>query len=172
MTEKEIIKYFNIILLSDKDDKFFNIYECLVPLHLKCDTKKEREYFNDLVEEIGDFAKRRNYFQQFKNGSFALTSKGEKAKRKGGHYELEKHESDKESKEDEILNLEGKLKKFELKIGNRIIINSLIITLLNFVITISTIKFWEFDKNNSRQEIQVSKPINLKNNGISKDSLN
>ncbi|SHI30277.1 hypothetical protein SAMN04488096_1014 [Mesonia phycicola] len=62
MNESEIVKYFNIVLLSEKDDKFFNIYECLVPKHLKYETKDEKEYFNELSEKIADFLKSRKYF--------------------------------------------------------------------------------------------------------------
>lgn len=169
MNEKKVIEYFNIVLLSQKDDKFFSIYECLVPTHLKCDTEKEKEYFNNLYEQISDFSTRRNYFKKFDNGSFELTPKGEKAKRKGGHYELEKYEIDKEDKQDEILGLETRLKKFELKFGNKILVIGIIFTALNFAITIVTLEFWKHGENRNELEMQIVKPT--KKDKI-KDSLN
>jgi len=172
MEEKEIIQYFNIVLLSKKNDKSFIIYECLVPKHLKYKTHEEIEYFKNLEREIIEFAKSRKYFNQFGNGSFELTSKGEKAKRKGGHFELEKYENDKEDKQDEILDLDGKLKKFELKFGNKILVIGIVFTILNFLVTLGTLEFWKRGENLSEQKTQVRTPIKIEKAEIIKDSLN
>lgn len=172
MNKTEIVKYFNIVLLSEKDDKFFSIYECLVPKHLKYETKYEKEYFKELSEKITDFSKSRKYFNQFGNGSFELTPKGEKAKRKGGHFELEKYENDKEDKQDEILDLDGKLKKFELKFGNKILVIGIVFTILNFLITFATLEFWKRGENKSEQKMQVTNPVKIEKVETIKDSLN
>lgn len=172
MNETEIVKYFNIVLLSEKDDKFFSIYECLVPKHLKYETKDEKEYFNELSEKITDFSKSRKYFNQFGNGSFELTPKGEKAKRKGGYFELEKYENDKEDKQDEILDLDRKLKKFELKFGNKILVIGIVFTILNFLITFATLEFWKRGENKSEQKTQVTNPVKIEKVETIKDSLN
>ncbi|WP_445749909.1 hypothetical protein [Polaribacter sp.] len=172
MNEIEIVKYFNIVLLSEKDDKFFNIHECLVPKHLKYETKQEKEYFGNLETEIIEFAKSRKYFNQFNNGSFELTDKGEKAKRKGGHFEFEKYENNKENKIDEILDLDIKLKKFELKFGNKILVTGIVFTVLNFLITFATLEFWKRDENKNEQKKQVVNPKKIEKQETIKDSLN
>jgi len=172
MNEKEIVKYFNIVLLSEKDDKSFSIYKCLVPKHLKHETKYEKEYFNELNDEITDFSKSRKYFNQFGNGSFELTPKGEKAKRKGGHFELEKYENDKKDKQDEILDLDGSLKKFELRFGNKILVIGIVFTILNFAITLATLELWKGGENKNEQKTQVKTPIKIEKEEIIKDSLN
>lgn len=57
--------------------------------------------------------------------------------------EIERTKQEKRlSKSDELLDLDLKLKTFESKIKNRIIIAGFIITILSFLITILTLKFW------------------------------
>ena len=50
--------------------------------------------------------------------------------------------AEREAKSDKIMDLDLKLKKFESKIGKKLIITGFIITFLNFLITILTIEFW------------------------------
>jgi hypothetical protein len=90
MDNKTIIKYFNIVLLSEKDDNFFDVYDILVPRYLKIDTTEKRAYFTDLKSEIIEFGKAEGYFNQFGNGSCELTKKGKLAKQKGGHLKYQK----------------------------------------------------------------------------------
>lgn len=172
MNKTQIVEYFNIVLLSEKDDKSFSIFECLVPKHIKYETKAEKEYFEELSEKITDFSKSREYFKQFGNGSLELTDKGEKAKRKGGHFEFEKYLNDKEDKQDEILYLDSRLKNFELNFGNKILIIGIIFTVLNFLITFVTLEFWKRDENMNEQKKQVTNPIKIEKVKIVKDSLN
>jgi hypothetical protein len=159
MNEKEIVKYFNLVLLSEKNDKFFDIYECLVPKYLGYETPEEKQFFNEIDREITEFAKSRKYFNQFENDSFELTDKAEKAKRKGGHFELEEYENKKEDKRDEILDLDFRLKKFESKFGNKILIAGIIFTVLNFLITFATLEFWKHEENKNKQKTQVENPL-------------
>ena len=74
MDNKTIIKYFNIVLLSEKDDSFFDVYDSLIPKYLKVDTNEQRKYFNDLKSEIIEFGKAEKYFNQFDNGSCELNT--------------------------------------------------------------------------------------------------
>jgi hypothetical protein len=62
----------------------------------------------------------------------------------------------KEEKQDEILDLDVTLKRFESKIGRKIIIAGIIISILNFVITIYTIKISEKSVDNSKKVEQVN----------------
>jgi len=98
--------------------------------------------------------------------------KGEKAKMRGGHFELEKYENVKESKQDEILYLDGKLKNFELKFGNKILVIGIVFTILNFLITFATLEFWKRGENKSEQKTQVTTPIEIEKVKTIKDSLN
>lgn len=91
MKEEIVIKYFDIVLLSEKKDSFFDIYDSLVPKYLKVNTKSEKEYFFDLKDEIIEFAKYEKYFNQFPSGHCELTDKGKKAKKKGGHLQYEEY---------------------------------------------------------------------------------
>jgi hypothetical protein len=175
MNEIEIVKYFNVVLLSEKDDKFFNIHECLVPKHLKYETKYEKEYLDELEGKITEFSKSRKYFNQFKNGSFELMPKGEKAKRKGGHFELEKYENNKEDKQDELLDLDLKLRRFESKIDSKIKIAGFIILFLSFLITVFTMKIFNNNENtkedNTKKVHQVIDQKSNKDKEILKDTL-
>lgn len=89
MKKETVIKYFDIVLLSEKKDSFFDVYDSLVPKYMNTDTKKEKEYFCDLRDEIIEFAVYEKYFNQFPNGSCELTEKGKAAKKKGGHSKYE-----------------------------------------------------------------------------------
>ncbi|WP_188405385.1 hypothetical protein [Psychroflexus salis] len=92
MDKKVIDKYFNIVLLSDKDDSFFDLYDILVSKHLKVDTNENRKYFINLKSEIIEFGKKEGYFNQFDSGHCELTDKGKLAKKKGGHKKYLKSE--------------------------------------------------------------------------------
>ncbi|WP_340155650.1 hypothetical protein [uncultured Winogradskyella sp.] len=64
-------------------------------------------------------------------------------------------ELERESKQDQILDLDLKLKLFESKIGKRIKVSGFIILVLSFLITVLTIEFWSTDDSNPKQESQV-----------------
>lgn len=64
-------------------------------------------------------------------------------------------EKERESKKDEILDLDIQLKRFESKIGKKLILAGFVITLLSFLITIITLKFW----NNEDELKNEQKPI-------------
>lgn len=52
---------------------------------------------------------------------------------------------ERESKEEQILDLDLKLKRFESRIGRKILLAGFIITVLSFLITILTLEFWNPD---------------------------
>lgn len=83
----------------------------------------------------------------------------------------EKKELNREIKQDKILDLDIKLKHFESRIGNKLIIAGLIITFLSFLITVLTLEFWQTDENNKEQKIQIEKPLLNKKESKSKDNL-
>ncbi len=83
--EKKVIKYFDIVLLSDKKDSFFGVYNILIPKHIKSETKDEIVFSTRLSSEIKDFSEFHGYFEYFKNENCKLTEKGLKAKEKGGY---------------------------------------------------------------------------------------
>lgn len=149
MDEKEVIKYFDIVLLSNKKDSFFSVYEILIENNF---SKKEK-LIHEVFKEIKSFAEFHEYFEYFPNSFCKLTEKGLKAKSKGGHLQLLEYEENKERKQDEILDLDLTLKRFESKIGRKTIVIGIIITLLNFVVTISTIKL---SKSNSKKSMPTN----------------
>lgn len=81
-------------------------------------------------------------------------------------------ESERESKKDEILDLDLKLKRFESKIGKKIIFSGFIITFLSFLITVLTLEFWQTDDNKYEQKNQVEKLLLNNKESKLKDSLN
>jgi len=81
-------------------------------------------------------------------------------------------ELERESKKDKILDLDLKLKRFESKIGKKLILAGFIITFLSFVITVLTLEFWQTDDNKNEQKSQVEKPLSNNKESKPKDSLN
>lgn len=69
--------------------------------------------------------------------------------------DLEKQKAkalEREIKEDKILDLDLKLKSFEAKIGNKIIVAGFIILILSFLISILTVEFWhDCDKHKNKE---------------------
>jgi hypothetical protein len=152
MKEETVIKYFDIILLSEKDDSFFGIYSLLIPEYFS----EDDDSIPELRSEIKRFSEFHEYFEFFPNGNCKLTKIGLKAKGKGGHLKLLEYEENKEKKQDEILDLDVTLKRFESKIGRKIIIAGIIISVLSFLITISTIKLSKNNVDNSKKVEQVN----------------
>ncbi len=152
MKEETVIKYFDIVLLSEKKDSFFSVYQALIPKYFKESDNELHEVFR----EIKSFAEFHKYFEYFPNMNCKLTEKGLKAKSKGGHLKLLEYEENKEKKQDELLDLDVTLKKFESKIGRKIIVAGIIISVLNFLITISTIKLSQNNGDNSKKVEQVN----------------
>jgi hypothetical protein len=103
MKEETVIKYFDIVLLSEKKDSFFDVYDSLVPKYMNASTKPEQKYFSDLKNEIIEFAIYEKYFKQFPNGSCELTKKGKSAKKKGGHLKNEEYIEKKELESKRLL---------------------------------------------------------------------
>jgi len=81
-------------------------------------------------------------------------------------------EIERESKKDEILDFDLKLKRFESRIGKKLIVAGFIITIFSFLITVLALEFWQTDDNKNEQKIQVEKPILNKKESKLKDSLN
>lgn len=134
--------------------------------------KKEFTSVDNLVfEEDDEFKRILSIFEHFKCAEIVITfsdkkrkgiaknSKTLQFKRQGGFKnEFKKEERIKlrEKKQDEILDLDVTLKRFESKIGRKIIVAGIIISVLNFLITISTIKLSENNHNNSKKVEQVN----------------
>ncbi|WP_417619845.1 hypothetical protein [Oceanihabitans sediminis] len=97
-----VIKYFDIILLSNKDDNFFDFYDSLVPNYLNVETSTEKNTYCNLKDKIVDFAKNENYMNVFNNGYCKLTEKGKLAKKKGGHYKFIKFRTKKDKSENKF----------------------------------------------------------------------
>ena len=83
------------------------------------------------------------------NHKMILTDIGDKVNDYGGWIKhlanLESEEqkkTDRESKKDEILGLDIELKKFETKIGHKILIAGAIITVLSFLLSFATVLFF------------------------------
>lgn len=71
----------------------------------------------------------------------------------GQDFETERiKKAEREAKSDELMNLDLKLKKFESKIGKKLIIVGFVIAFLSFLITVLTLEFWSVDNNKSTQE--------------------
>lgn len=81
-------------------------------------------------------------------------------------------ELERELKKDEILDLDLKLKRFESKIGKKMILAGFLITLLSFLITVLTLEFWQTDDNLNQKKSQVDKLISNNKESKLKDSLN
>lgn len=71
-----------------------------------------------------------------------------------------------ENKQDEILDLDITLKRFESKIGKKLIIFTFIISFLSFLITVLTLEFWQSDENKNDQKKQVEIPLSNKKEEI------
>ena len=168
MKKEEVIKFFDLVLLSEKDDSFFGIHRTLVPEYIS----KDDLNISELRREIKRFSEFHGYFKFFQNGQCKLTKHGLKAKSKGGHLKLLKYNENKENKEDELLDLEITLKRFESKIGRKLKYYTISISFLSFIITVLTLEFWQTDESRNEQKSKVEKPLLNKKEEIQKDSLN
>ena len=93
-----------------------------------------------------------------------LTFKGYEIQKSGGwlkYLESENEklniEAERQSKSDEILDLDLRLRKFEAKLGKRIIVAGFIITLLSFLVSLLTINLFTpntNDKENTKIELK------------------
>jgi hypothetical protein len=68
--------------------------------------------------------------------------------------------------------LDLRLRKFESKIGKKLIIFAAIISFLRFLITVLTLEFWQTDESKNEQKNRVETPLLNKKEEIQKDSLN
>lgn len=74
--------------------------------------------------------------------------------------EIERNKKQKrEEKADKLLDLDLRLRKFESKIGKKLIIFAAIISFLSFLITVLTLEFWQTNENKSEQKNQVENPL-------------
>ena len=97
----------------------------------------------------------------------------------GGFTKIEKDlefervkKAEREAKSDKLMDLDLKLKQFESKIGKRIVIAGIVITVLNLLISFLTSEFRVFDDKQSTQTTQVKKQEVMKSQYKLKDSLN
>ncbi|ASV31626.1 hypothetical protein [Maribacter cobaltidurans] len=86
-------------------------------------------------------------------------------------YELVK-KAEREAKSDKLMDLDLKLKQFESKIGKKIVVAGIIITVLNLLVSFLTSEFHVFDDKQSTQMPQVKKQEQTKLQSKLKDSLN
>ena len=77
-----------------------------------------------------------------------------------------------EEKEDKLLDLDLRLRKFESKIGKKLIMFAAIISFLSFLVTVLTLEFWQTDENTNEQKNLVENPLLNKKEEMQKDSLN
>ena len=80
--------------------------------------------------------------------------------------------SEREAKSDKIMDLDLKLKQFESRIGKKIVVAGIIITVLNLLVSFLTTEFHVFDDKQSTQTPQVKKQEQTKLQSKLKDSLN
>ena len=96
-------------------------------------------------------------------------------KKEGGFKkEFEKQEKNnlREIKKDELLDLNVALKRFESKIGRKLMYFTILISFLSFLITVLTLEFWQTDENKNEQKNRVENPLLNKKEEIQKDTLN
>ncbi|WP_111707396.1 hypothetical protein [Lutibacter citreus] len=80
MTEKELIKYIDLIVKNIEDFDFFSINNILFE-HIKPETKQEKDDFLELIESIKLFGKNNELFiVRNKGGWFKLTERGKRLK--------------------------------------------------------------------------------------------
>ena len=80
MTDKEIIKYIDLIIKNIEDFDAFSIKDPVFD-QLKPETKDEKEYFFELIDQIELFAKNNDLFIRRNKGDwFKLTDKGKRLK--------------------------------------------------------------------------------------------
>lgn len=105
-----------------------------------------------------------------------LTKLGDDVVNQGGwikYLENEKKvklsEENRQSKSDQILDFDLKLKSFDIKNGKRMLIAGFIITILNFLITILTVQFFQPVENKEKSKVQVER---LKTNKVELNKVN
>jgi hypothetical protein len=94
INEKEVIKYFDLVIKSLEDNTRFitrgilSVKNQLVSIIENKSTDSEREFFENLVSAISSFGVVRNFFKsEGVNGWFSLTKEGLKLKELGGFSE-------------------------------------------------------------------------------------
>jgi hypothetical protein len=137
----------------------------------------EEKEFKRLLSIIEEFECAEVNFNKYFNGEHNVSENKKTSnfiKLGGFEKEFEKQQikSSRESKQDEILDLDVTLKRFESKIGKKLIIAGFIITFLSFVITVLTLEFWQTDESKNERKNQVENSILNKKGEIQKDSLN
>lgn len=93
--EKEIIKYFDILINDIKDVDVFSVNNTLLDNNrISANAETEKEYFLKLVDKLKKIGKRYEYFETLngdRNSLFKLTKKGVQLKEfKKGHLKFEK----------------------------------------------------------------------------------
>jgi hypothetical protein len=165
ISETEINPYFSYSSLKDSlfPDLHFDQVKFIVE-----SIKKEKTELLTIIEysyEGGTLIQPTGLVSDFlKNGGFTKIEK---------EREIERIKKLKrEEKEDKLLDLDLRLRKFESKIGKKLIIFAAIISFLSFLVTVLTLEFWQTGENKSEQKNQVENPLLNKKEGIQKDSLN
>ena len=161
MTKKEIEKVVDKLIVRLPIGKEFPLaYELSMYFNsILSDIDLNKDKTN-IVEDVSDFMIEREYIKYRPTEiNEILEPKGIEAKNAGGHFkyvESLKKLKERENKQDKILDLELELRTFESKIGRKIIIAGIIISVLNFLITISTIKISKNSDDNSKKVEQVN----------------
>jgi hypothetical protein len=149
--------------LSENHNRQFDQGE----LQKKVLTDLHKDQVKDLLYQIIDY--KSNLIRVFNESNIGIlpvqySSLIDDFLSKGGFTKIESDLNQKnikslerESKKDEILDLDLELKRFESKIGKKIVIAGIIIAFFSFLITILTLNFWNQDENQKQQSTQVKR---------------
>ena len=113
--------------------KKFKVYLYILKSYGICKTNSDKTYGDYIIENS-----RTSHFQT--NGGFL--------KKYDDLQKLKKTEKDNQ----ELLELDLKLKRFESKVGKKIVVAGLLISFLSFLITVGTLQLWPTDKNIKTQK--------------------
>ena len=176
MNDKDLILKQMISNPNRNPDTFFTP-ESLNSVILK---DKNRDEITFLIKEIIKNKPELINNEKIIGQPFAFSPSGmvESFLNKGGFTKLEQDleterikKVEREAKADKLMDLDLKLKRFESRIGKKLIIAGSIIAFLSFLITVLTLEFWNTDDNKPKQELPTSDPQLNKIQATSKDSL-
>lgn len=149
----------------------FGNYKSINPVDIKPHFQIEN---STELTRIFKIAESENLVERKNRTGLFLIKKGFDIQKSGGwlkHLESLQDDREKqlkrESKNDEILDLDLTLKRFESKIGKKLIIAGFIITLLSFLITVLTIEFWQTD-NDKNEQTKKTEQTELPKSGTQK----
>lgn len=177
MNDKDLILKQMISNPNRNPDTFFTP-ESLNAIILKDKNRDEIEFLiKEIIREKPELIK----IEKVMGQPFAITPSGlvDSFLKKGGFtkmgqdFETERiKKAEREDKSDKLMDLDLKLKKFESKIGKKLIIAGFVIAFLSFLITVLTLEFWSVENNKSTQEKPKTDQQLNKEQSALKDSLN